>query len=89
MIYFDSKAAVFVNKSANCRKSAKPRRSTRRVERLDFWKILAGRVHLMEASASSQMQCVYVDGKSLMSCASPEVRLQRKAGKTLSLWREV
>lgn len=56
MTYFDMKVAVFVNKIANCRKCATVRASARQVGWPDFWKILAGLVHLMEASASSQMQ---------------------------------
>ena len=40
--FFDLKDVVFVNKIADCRKIAKPRASTRRVGRCEFWKILAG-----------------------------------------------
>lgn len=39
--FFDLKDVVFVNKIADCRKIAKPRASTRRVGRCEFWKILA------------------------------------------------
>ena len=39
--FFDLKDVVFVNKIADCRKIAKPRVSTRRVGRCEFWKILA------------------------------------------------
>ena len=41
IIFFDLKDVVFVNKIADCRKIAKPRASTRRVGRCEFWKILA------------------------------------------------
>ena len=39
--FFDLKDVVFVNKIADCRKIAKPRASTRRVGRWNFWEILA------------------------------------------------
>ena len=39
--FFDLKDVVFVNKIADCRKFAKPRASTRRVGRCEFWMILA------------------------------------------------
>lgn len=42
MTYFDIKDVVFVNKIANCRKSAKEKVCACRGRRLDFWKISAG-----------------------------------------------
>ena len=39
--FFDLKDVVFVNKIADCRKSARDRASTWRVGRWIFWKILA------------------------------------------------
>lgn len=42
MTYFDIKDVVFVNKIANCKKSAKEKVCACRGRRLDFWKISAG-----------------------------------------------
>ena len=39
--FFNLKDVVFVNKIADCRKSARARASTRRVGQWIFWKILA------------------------------------------------
>jgi hypothetical protein len=50
--FFDSKYVALANKIANCRKDARARASARRVNRVDFRKILAGMLHFMEAAVS-------------------------------------
>ena len=42
MIFFDIKVAEFVIKMSNCKKRAKKNTHANRVDKLDFWKKLAG-----------------------------------------------
>lgn len=62
MTFFDIKVAVFVIKFANCKKKcAKPKEVIHRMERVEFWKNLAGMGEIScLASAHQQMRIIRI-----------------------------